>query len=72
MNYLAIQEAIDHAREVLNLHRGSTSESLMDHVASNFPDLSDEEMDEVEQGICDRWFGGVVPRPYECEVVPPL
>jgi hypothetical protein len=65
MDFLEISAVVAHATVVKSYHPDATSEELMDHVASNFPDLSNDEMDVVEQRICDLWFGGVVPLPYE-------
>jgi hypothetical protein len=65
------QDAIDHAVDVRDVQPDADLEQLMWHVESAFPDLSNDDHEEVEQALADKYFGGYVERCYHTTVTLP-
>jgi len=51
-----VEDAIEHAEDVIDAQPGIDFDSLMDHVESNFPDLSSDEESEVRHILRDRHY----------------
>ncbi len=50
-----IQEAVKHGFDVIEAQPGIDFDSVMLHVESNYPDLSDEEEYQVREAIAERF-----------------